>query len=71
MGQTAEVKPPDAFFDSRLLSRKQVLAMLGISQTTLTRMLNNKRDAIPSIKLGASRKFQLDKVLWWIEKHEQ
>lgn len=71
MTQTAEVKLPDAFYESRLLSCRQVQDMMGISKGTLFNLLRNKKDPFPSVKIGRNRKFKLDKVLWWIDKHEE
>lgn len=66
-----ETKMPDAFYESRLLSSRQTQEMLGVSKMTLWRLLQNKKDPIPSVKIGHKRKFKLDKLLWWIEKQEQ
>jgi excisionase family DNA binding protein len=71
MTVSTETKMPDAFQQSRLLSVRQAQEMLGVSKKTIHRLLGNKTDPIPSVKIGHSRKFQLDKLLWWIEKHEQ
>ncbi len=71
METTTAVKPPDAFYDSRLLSTRQAQEMLGVGKVTLFRMLRNKKDPLPSCKIGRLRKFSLDKLLWWIEKHAE
>lgn len=55
---------------ARLLSATQVQGILGVSRTTLYTFLKGK-DPIPSFKFGKSRRFSLDKLNWWIEKHEQ
>lgn len=64
-------KMPAAFYESRLLSSRQAAEMLGVSKMTLWRFTQDKKDPIPSVKIGHNRKFKLDKLLWWIEKHEQ
>lgn len=71
MTLSTETRLPDAFHDSRLLSCRQAQEMLGLSKSSLYRLLLSKKDPIPSVKIGRIRKFKLDKLLWWIEKHEQ
>lgn len=61
---------PAAFYDSRLLTVKQLEEMMGIKKSAIYNLLRNKTDPIPSVKIGKHRRFKLDKVLWWIEKHE-
>jgi len=58
---------------SRLISRGELMVLLGVkSDTVMSRMLANKADPIPRIKLpGVHPRFPLDKVLWWIENHVQ
>ena len=56
---------------NRLLSPVDVQGILGISKRTLYTFLKSKKDPIPSIKIGNSRRFKLDKLMWWVEKHEQ
>lgn len=64
-------KPTDAYVEYKLLSCAQVQGLLGISKTSLFNILRDKKDPIPSFKIGKNRKFKLDKVLWWIDKHEE
>ncbi len=71
MTVSTETTLPEAFQQSRLLSCRQAQEMLGISKASLFRLLAIKNDPIPSVKIGRARKFKLDKLLWWIEKHEQ
>ncbi len=70
MTTEAPTKIPDALHQSRLLNCHQVQEMMNISRTTLQRLIHNKTDPLPSLKFLKTRRFQLDKVLWWIEKQE-
>lgn len=56
---------------NRLLSPSEVQEILGVGKTSLYSLIKSKKDPIPSIKIGKNRRFKLDKLLWWIEKHEQ
>lgn len=56
---------------NRLLSGREVQGILGIGKSALYAILRSKKDPIPSFKIGKSRRFKLDKLMWWIEKHEQ
>lgn len=60
---------PTAFYESRLLSIKQIQEMMGISRQTLWRLVNSKRDPLPSVMIRGNRKFKLDQVNWWIDSH--
>lgn len=71
MTLSTQTKIPDAFQDSRLLSRNQVCDMLGVSIVTLHKLINSRKDPIPTVKIGHMRRFKLDQVIWWIEKHQQ
>lgn len=71
MPELADRKLPDAVHDNRLLSVSDVQEMLAIGKSTLYSLLRSKKDPIPSIKIGKNRRFKLDKLIWWIEKHEQ
>ncbi len=65
-------KLPDAFYSSRLLSRKQIQEFLGIkSKKKFYALMNRKVDPLPTVKLGGSRKGQLDKIMWWVEKQAE
>ncbi len=64
-------KFPEAVVGNRLLSAPEVQEILGVGKSTLYALLKSKKDPIPSIKIGKNRRFKLDKLLWWIEKHEQ
>lgn len=56
---------------NRLLSAPEVQQILGVGKSTLYGLLRSKKDPIPSIKIGKNRRFKLDKLLWWIDKHEE
>lgn len=62
---------PEAFYNGRLLSTKQAQEMLGVGKVTLFKMLRNKSDPLPSFRVGRLRKFKLDQLLWWIDKHAE
>lgn len=71
MAAETEIKLPDAFQQHRLLSFKEAAQFLGIRPGTMYKMLASKKDPLPSIRLGRLHKFQLEKLIWWAEKHEQ
>lgn len=72
MGQATVVPPmPAAFYENRMLTTFQLREMLGVSRASMYRLLRNKKDPLPSYKIGGHRRFKLDKVIWWIEKHER
>lgn len=54
----------------KLLNVREVMALLGVSRGTVYNYLASKNDPIPSVHLSG-RKFQLDKILWWIEKRSK
>lgn len=62
---------PAMVVSNRLLTGPEAQEILGIGKSTLYSLLRSKKDPIPSIKIGKTRRFKLDKLLWWIEKHEQ
>lgn len=61
---------PALVVSNRLLSAPEAQEILGVGKSTLYGLLRSKKDPIPSIKIGKNRRFNLDKLLWWIEKHE-
>lgn len=71
MPSSTEPPLPAAFYENRMLTFKQTEEMLGVKKAKLFRLLNDKKDPLPSYKIGGSRKFKLDKLIWWIEKQEQ
>lgn len=52
-----------------MLTPADVQKILRVSKPTLYSYLRGK-DPIPSYKIGKHRRFNLEKLLWWIEKHE-
>jgi predicted DNA-binding transcriptional regulator AlpA len=62
---------PDVFYQRRLLSSEEVENHMGISRTTLWRLMKRKKNPLPSFKIGRNTKFKLDKVLWWIDNNEE
>ncbi len=70
MAELTETKLPETLQRTRLLSFQEARQFLGVGNGTLYKLLHSKNDPVPSIKLGKLHKFQLDKLLWWIEKHE-
>lgn len=66
MGQT--LAEPKAVNELRMLDANQIIKMFRISKTTLYALLKRRKDPIPSVKIGKSRRFPLERVLWWREK---
>ncbi len=71
MSEVNAVRFPELIEGNRLLTAPEVQEILGVGKSTLYSLLKSKKDPIPSIKIGNSRRYKLDKLLWWIEKHEQ
>lgn len=69
--RTAIKEAPAAVDTPSILTREQLQEYLKISKSTLTRLLSSKKDPIPSFMFRKVRRFQLEKINWWIEKHEQ
>lgn len=65
---TVSAETPAAF---RLLSSREVKAMLGVSRGTFFKFVNSKVDPLPSLRLGRCLKFRMDQILWWLSKREQ
>jgi len=61
---------PAAYYESRLLTMKQLEEMVGYCRQTITKWAERKKDPLPRVKIGREYRFKLDKVNWWIEKHE-
>jgi predicted DNA-binding transcriptional regulator AlpA len=66
MPEAATSLPPNVY-DRRLLSGKQVCELLNIKRTALYLLGKRTSDPIPSIMIGGRRRYQAEKVLWWIE----
>ncbi len=62
---------PTVVQEFRMLTPVQVQKMLGIGKTTLYALIKRRKDPIPSQKIHKSRRFRIDKLMWWIEKQEQ
>ena len=64
---------PDAIVQGRLISAREAMTLLGISRRTLyTMTLHSKpSERIPSYKLGKSRKYKLDELLWWLDARRE
>ena len=67
---STESKPVENLHN-RLMSFDEARAFLGIGKGTFYKLLANKKDPVPSIKIGKLYKFQMEKLLWWIEKQSQ
>ena len=67
--ETTERPMPAAYYESRLLTMKQLEEMVGYCRQTIMKWTERKKDPLPHIKLTREYRFQLDKVNWWIEKH--
>lgn len=55
----------------RLLSMNEVSTFMKINRHTIRRMMNRKDNPMPSLKIGGNRRFRLDKLLKWIDRHEE
>lgn len=64
MGNAA---PANTIDTCRLLSADEVIKFLKISRTTLYELSIRKKNPIPSVKIGKSRRFPFDKVRFWME----
>lgn len=51
----------------RLLSSVEVLKFLKISKTQLYYLCHLKINALPSVKIGRSRRYPFNKVRVWVE----
>ena len=65
---------PELAAQSRLLSITQVRDLLGVGRTTLWRWMKLP-DPPPSVILSGTkrktRKFPYDKLMWWVENHQE
>lgn len=62
---------PPEIANRQLLSMNQVSAIMGVHRHTIQRMMNRKENRLPSLKIGGHRRFRLDKLIKWIDKHEE
>lgn len=68
----AEKKPNPAPIESgRLLRKQEVLRYLGISNTTLYRLMTLKKNPVPRVRVGAHWRFPFDQLKWWKENQTQ
>lgn len=56
---------PDEVLGERLLDGHQVMALLKVSRTTLYELMSREVNPIPSVRIGKSRRFPLDKLRAW------
>ncbi len=56
---------------SRMLSATQVQELLKCGKSKLYGLIMRRANPVPSVKIGNSRRFPLDKLRWWIENLEQ
>lgn len=56
----------------RMLTTKDVMAMLRISNVGLWRLSNAKSESrrIPSYKVGGKRLYKYDEIMWYLDKHK-
>lgn len=64
-------KAPNTYKEACLLTPADVLKLMKISMATLDRLVSSKKDPLPSVRFRKTRRFQLEKVLWWIENHQK
>ena len=64
---------PESARGCRLLSGREARAFLGVSKRKLWEMTLRYKgsDRLPSYKIGGSRKFRLDQLLWYIDTHQE
>ncbi len=55
----------------QMLTSKDVAALLQVSKATLVRMIFDKSNPMPSVKIGTSRRFNYDLVQDWIAKQQK
>ncbi len=57
----------NAIDNCRFLSVDEVVQLLKVSRTTLFGLVARKKDPIPSVRIGKSRRFPFDKVRSWMD----
>lgn len=67
MNETALTYLPSEVGGAQLLSGPQICQFLKISKSKLYDLMRDKKNPIPSVKMGSSRRFPLDKIRWWME----
>lgn len=61
---------PKAIEDERFLDAAQVSKVLKISRSTLYGLIFRTKNPIPTVKIGKSRRFPVDKLRWWMDNLE-
>ena len=61
-----ESEEPDAARDDRLLTVRDVMALLKLSRTRIWQLVNE--DNLPAYKLGGSYRFWRSEVIAWLEQ---
>lgn len=56
----------------RMLTPKEVMSILRISNVGLWRLSNSKSEdrRIPSYKVGGKRLYKYDELMWYLDKHK-
>lgn len=54
----------------QFLEVNQVCKFLKVSKSTLYGLISRTKNPVPSVKLGKSRRFPLDKLRWWMDNLE-
>ncbi len=54
----------------QFLEVNQVCKFLKVSKSTLYGLISRTKNPLPSVKLGKSRRFPLDKLRWWMDNLE-
>lgn len=68
--ETKTTNLPKDVHEIRLLTREQAMGLLGVSMTHLNTLVFRKKNPVPSVKVGKSRRFPLDKLRWWMDNLE-
>jgi len=58
--------PPPRYFQSPVMTVKEVGAFLGVHQTTVYRLI--KRQGIPCFRIGSDWRFNKAEIVHWLEK---
>lgn len=71
MKAATKQKVSDSIDTCRLLSVEEAVQLLKVGRTTLFGLVARKKNPIPSVRIGKSRRFPFDKVRWWMDNLEQ
>ncbi len=58
---------PRDMHEVRFLDVEQVRKVLKCSRGHLYSLISRKKNPLPSVKVGKSRRFPLDKMRWWMD----